>query len=266
MTADKKYYLQLAGGCNIEVVFQSYEIRHIEKRVQADFVDQYKGFFIHPKPQTIHFQITFNNSLTAVILKKIKEDTGYVLFYVRKKNNIQTYYQISPSIFETIIRNVLFEFLATGEKCIIHASASLIKDVAYIFLGQSGAGKSTIAKLNKPFYPMLADDQLILSMENNVLFAYQTPFLGKETIFERTFKKYRVGSFFFLHKSKLDFVKKEMNKEKILPGMMQQLISENKPTKKSLELLFKYVHSHNNFYNLHFSKRNKAIQKILRSF
>jgi hypothetical protein len=72
--------------------------------------------------------------------------------------------------FYNFLRWYLSEKLMDIGKYVVHASCVLGKDnSAHLFLGHSGAGKTTITKLSHPRL-VLGDDMNLVSIENNVLY------------------------------------------------------------------------------------------------
>lgn len=70
------------------------------------------------------------------------------------------------------------------DRCIIfHCTGVLNKlnQKVYLFMGKSGSGKSTIAKMigvENPVYQVLSDDRIIVSKSENVYYAYGTPWIS----------------------------------------------------------------------------------------
>jgi hypothetical protein len=58
---------------------------------------------------------------------------------------------------------------------LIHSSCAIEKDKAHIFAGQSGAGKSTAAKLSYP-RPLLSDEATLVKITSNKVTVYNSPF------------------------------------------------------------------------------------------
>jgi hypothetical protein len=58
---------------------------------------------------------------------------------------------------------------------LIHSSCAIEKDKAHIFAGQSGAGKSTAAKLSYP-RPLLSDEATLVKITSNEVIVYNSPF------------------------------------------------------------------------------------------
>jgi hypothetical protein len=77
---------------------------------------------------------------------------------------------------------LMINLLARGRGVEVHACAVIDEDgQAYLFPGQSGAGKSTIARLwNASGATILSDDRLILRLRDGQIWVYGTPWHGEE--------------------------------------------------------------------------------------
>lgn len=76
---------------------------------------------------------------------------------------------------------VLMHRLALGEGVELHALGLVDQDSSgYLFLGHSGAGKSTTARLwmRQPGVRLLSDDRIILRLQNGIYRMYGTPWHG----------------------------------------------------------------------------------------
>jgi hypothetical protein len=76
---------------------------------------------------------------------------------------------------------VMMHRLALGEGIEVHALGLVDRDASgYLFLGHSGAGKSTIAQLWKqqPGIRLLSDDRIILRKQDDKILMYGTPWHG----------------------------------------------------------------------------------------
>jgi hypothetical protein len=76
---------------------------------------------------------------------------------------------------------LIINWLARGRGAEIHA-CGLVDSLGkgHLFVGQSGAGKSTMARLweNEPGITVLSDDRIILRKKENTIWMYGTPWHG----------------------------------------------------------------------------------------
>jgi len=88
--------------------------------------------------------------------------------------------QSSESYVTGSISPIFSFFLPLFSGILLHASGVIRNDRAAVFIGASGAGKSTIVD-NSINLPILNDDQVILRKKNNFVSAYSTPLAKKTT-------------------------------------------------------------------------------------
>jgi hypothetical protein len=77
---------------------------------------------------------------------------------------------------------IMIQLLARGRGVEIHGCAVIDQDgAAYLFAGQSEAGKSTTARLwHEQQATVLSDDRVILRLRDNKVWVYGTPWHGEE--------------------------------------------------------------------------------------
>ena len=95
--------------------------------------------------------------------------------------------------------------------CLLHASAIVIDDEAFLFSAPCGGGKSTHTSLwlkylsdKKPY--ILNDDKPAIRVFSDGIYAYGTPFSGKHDISEN--KKVKLKSICFIEQSKKNEIEK----------------------------------------------------------
>lgn len=85
---------------------------------------------------------------------------------------------------------LLFAFASAPQQTLlIHASSVTAEGQGYVFLGKSGAGKSTHSKLwieNISNSELLNDDNPILRLENGALYIYGSPWSGKTPCYKNS--------------------------------------------------------------------------------
>lgn len=78
----------------------------------------------------------------------------------------------------------IYGWLVRRNSVVIHASCVVVHDVCFIFLGNSGFGKTTLARL---FYERFGkgvvfnDDRIVIQQKRRDLFVYGTPWVGRKT-------------------------------------------------------------------------------------
>src|SRR5258708_4434951 len=117
--------------------------------------------------------------------------------------------------FEIMLSNILYKLLTKKRGFGIHASAIEINRKSSIFLGKSGAGKSTISQLLSPKFRLLADDLIFIRKNQGSFFTYQTPFMERNTMIVKSPYPTLLSDVFFLHKSRSTKFVEITNKEKL---------------------------------------------------
>lgn len=102
--------------------------------------------------------------------------------------------------FHNCMRWLLFRKLLPLQKLCLHSSVVIDDERAYVFLGHSGAGKSTITQLSKP-RKHLGDDMNILSLTKEGL-TIEAALLGQAyDVAAVKGQQYRIAGFFWLQQS-----------------------------------------------------------------
>lgn len=136
----------------------------------------------------------FNKENLIFITKK---DQHWFIKY--KKINIDFNSQENDlSFISWILRFIIQRDLLSKKIIFIHCSAVNYQNQLYIFLGKSGAGKSTILS-NFPRKFQFTNDILIIENKNNFL-GYFSPF-EKDVLKNKKNKKMTIKSLFFLKKA-----------------------------------------------------------------
>ncbi|MFA6532844.1 MAG: hypothetical protein WCT22_02485 [Patescibacteria group bacterium] len=248
------------AGFNIKINFHHTQWDLLYKLKQKEIKKNLAGFINKGKPEKIDYEIAFlEASYLRFIKKKVTKRYYINLFEEVSNRKIITYYQISFVQFQVILRMII-NILLKNQGFIIHASASNIKGKALLFLGKSGAGKSTTMKFLNHKYQSLADDTVIIKKENSNYFFYQTPFIEKEAWVKKTNKRYGLGSIFFIKKAKFFKKEKISDKNKILNLLIKQLwTNDENDIKNKTAALFKYLYQSGNFFYLYLKKNSKQM-------
>lgn len=106
-------------------------------------------------------------------------------------------------LFSIALKGVFRSILKKHDGIIIHASALKKANHAFIFVGSSGKGKSTICKLLRD-WPIFSDDAVVVRRNNGVFKAFSTPWNNEDCESKRLVparKACPVKAIFFLEKS-----------------------------------------------------------------
>jgi hypothetical protein len=131
---------------------------------------------------------------------EIKEDCSYAA---------DVEYSLSSRIFSHIV--------SARKDLVFHASAIQIDDQAILFVGPSGIGKTTLAKRIIDHHvkaSFINDDKPVVSVKENVVYAYGTPWAGQEGLASNVF--YPVKAIYFLSQGELPMVKSMSDTEKVM--------------------------------------------------
>src|SRR3989344_641015 len=173
-----------------------------------DFFKQ-KMYLLQPylllSSQKYDFELTliYRNNFDTLIDKKRKKHL--IGFYEEKtSNHFISYYHISSEQLLIIVRDIIQKLLQRDKGIFVHGSAAIgkLNDKGVIFLGQSGAGKSTIINLIKSEYIAIADDIFIIKEIAGKYYIYQTPFIQKNKSGNQQNERILLSSIFILKKGK----------------------------------------------------------------
>lgn len=246
--------LEIAGFLIRINLFSSKESNSIEKYYKAKILRNFGGFITYglKKKPNATLDLLFKQNFQFLM----KGNTKYFFINFFKKkggHKYEAYYHLSIDQLKIVLRNILQELLILNKGMIIHASASLMDNKAIIFLGNSGAGKSTITKLLNPEFSFLADDNIILKKEVDKYYCYQTPFIEKNVLIEKRPTKYPIRGFFFLYKGKECAVKLIEKKQIAAKLISKQLLSEQEVLNRQIKNLLDLVATYDSFFKLEFN-------------
>lgn len=125
----------------------------------------------------------------------------------------------TPELAEYMLAgNTFYRTLLNYQGCVLHASAVVVDNEAYLFSAPCGTGKSTHTSLwlrylaNKKPY-ILNDDKPAIRIMGDGIYAYGTPFSGKHDI--NVDKKVKLKAICFLEQAKNNSIRKVEPKEAI---------------------------------------------------
>lgn len=263
------FFLNIAGF-TIEIRLERTEKTLEFLKVKKFIYTFYKGFLIHSDDNrflTPHYRIVISYDKNPNFLYKFKNKEKFVhLYQIESGNILRTYYYISLSQFNFILMDVL-QNLFTSKNCfMLHGSAALVSDGAYVFLGKEGAGKSTIVKFLHAQFPALADDSFIIKFEQNYYYLYQSPFIDKEYWIKKGHGRYLLKKVFFLKKSTNFSVKRVYDRAVILDKLLNQFYfgwMDKDYLNKQLLILTNFCSNFNNFNILYFAKNKIKIINLI---
>lgn len=260
----QKLYFQVAGSL-IEINFHKAQSSHREKIFKKMMQTHFKGFITQINKKQPDYTINFIEQNHFELLKKKGTNKHFInIAEYFTHNTLTSYYHISISQFQFILRNVIQILLTENNGFILHGSACVINRKACLFTGSSGAGKSTVIKLLKNHYQALADDSIIIRKIGSKFYLYQIPITEKEWWVEKGSAKYPLEKIFFLRQANIFRIDGMKDKDKILKDMLKQFwTNDGIYAKKQMRTLFAFVSHFHNFYTLSFRKEKNGLMKLL---
>lgn len=224
------------------------------KKTKIEMIDNFKNDltlylkpFIITKPSRYDFKIDVSPEYKLHEILKIDSNKAYVLaFRTSSTSKITTFYQLGIYEFEYILQGVISHLLNKKNGLSIHGSAVLRGGKADLFVGQSGAGKSTISNILAKNYPKLSDDASYVNWNGKDFYFHNGPEVGKKWNLKPD--RYLLGNIYFLKKSKTFKIRK-IDKNLAFQLLLSSAISTSKTAvKKQMDFIAKF----NNMYYLYF--------------
>ncbi len=186
------YRIQIADIC-CELRIKNSEMANlIAMRYEGFFTEHTPDFIMDVDVKNLRELISKDFSESSgspddVIVKAVKTDTGY---WIKRYDNpfeakvnlqtgqVQTKLVLNEYCFDSFLR-IFYSFMLLERKgFLIHASAIIQDNGGYAFFGESGSGKTTIARLSKP-ESVLTDELAIITQNSGDQRVYGTPFWGE---------------------------------------------------------------------------------------
>ena len=109
---------------------------------------------------------------------------------------------IANSAFENLFRVIVAYQLLSRGGMVLHSAGLAEEERAWLFIGRSGAGKSTISRLGeKTGLTILSDDMNAIVLQDDVYMTEQLPFAGEHGQTALTRGKFPVQAVYYLQKS-----------------------------------------------------------------
>lgn len=255
-------YLKVAG-LTIKLVFFPIDNIHLRETFVESVKRDFAGFISKKSSPDTALTIEFREGIDVEIIFRKQEKTYYYeTIRFEGKNTVVSYYRIGPALFSFVLKQLLLRVLGDHDCFMLHTSSVLIDGKAFLFMANSGGGKSTIMKFLTHKYQSLADDSVIIRRENSRFYLYQTPMVEKEWWIKKTSDRYEIGGLYFINKAKF-FEEREIatGSEKLMK-LMNQLLVSDLPSKKPVKHLMKFVREFPGIRNLYFAKDREKLLKF----
>lgn len=259
------YYFNIANFC-FSIRFHNTEWIYLKEKLKNEVLSYLKNFEVKENPGKIHYQIDFIWEEKVIYLYLKKDTESYIRLYRRiRKNKIVCSYRLGVAQFQLLISNILSGLLTDNNGVLLHASAALVNKRADVFLGESGAGKSTVVTLLHHQFPALADDSVIIRKKGKRLCFYQTPFMEKGQRIDKSSRKYDLGKIYFLRKSNSFKMIKLIHKNHIMKqfARLSNMYYKKKLIAQQIKNIFELVNAFDNFYILDFNNEPHKLVKFM---
>jgi hypothetical protein len=227
MIKGKRIYLSV---CGFKALFILKEVdHHFPSYKFLEMINKdYSEFVSNPFERPDLTFIIDTKDATHLEIKKNKNNLDGYFFHMFSVNpKIRRIYlnnPVGPVEFEFMLGNMIIKYLLPYHKGFsIHGSAVVFNNKAYMFVGKSGAGKSTTVQMLKSSYNILSDSNIIISKQKNKFYAYETINHDKNWNFKRLNKGYLIDKVLFVKKSEKCSIEKITNKKKLLKKMTGQI-------------------------------------------
>lgn len=144
---------------------------------------------------------------------------------------------------------------------LVHSSCVAHNDKAYVFAGQSGAGKSTVARLSNP-RPILSDEATLVKIDDNGITIFDSPFRSELTT-PSVHQSCELSSIYLLVQS-MDVKTTPIKKSDAMLGLMDKIFywhHDHSETTKLLKMCKQLVEQVP-VYKMHFQK-NDAFWELI---
>ncbi len=268
----KPIYVSIAN-VTIEIFFHK-NIRLFYTESLIQMVHDYLSPFIIMRPSTkkILWRIIFTKQEPLdiwEIAKTRKNTTKYFRFFYEKRRN--TYYvNYNVSIFQLLLllKKLIEEiFYQNGSGLFLHASSCTFRNHTFLFMGRSGAGKSTIVQLfNYAGGTAMSDDTSIITRMDKRIYYFQAPFVETNYVIKKDMIPRKIRAVFFLKKARENKIKEINGKLYIFKRLSKQPFTRRGLTKGQIKLLTEFVRTHRFYYFSFTDKKDQFKRFVLKPF
>lgn len=259
-------YLKIAGY-SITIICSPSEYLQARKKFIKDIKYYCQGFIILNPPKKIHLAIHVSEHPHFVYSKNSQNKVvHFIKIGEEKKSSYNTYYYIGIPLFIHLLGNILSKLIMKDGGFFLHAAANQKRQIAYLFTGPSGTGKSTITTLIHPEFPSIADDCVIIKKESGNYYLYQIPLIEKAQYRKKSSKRLKIGSVFFLRKKKFFKIEKINKKQEILTMISSQLWTEKDNLNSQVNNFISFVQNTKSFNYLSFALNRKNTIQLIASY
>lgn len=266
LTNNDYLYLNIAGFY-IQLHFSPLDNEFLQNTFKNNILRICQNFALTQKPRVIDYYIDIVYKLNLGFHQRKTHKKLFINLYEQiSENKIIVFYHVSNFQFQLILRNILQELLLRGNGFFLHSSAIKIENKVNLFLGMSGAGKSTIITLLRSDYIAMGDDNVIIKKEEGDYYFYQTPFMEKEWWVVKNPNRNIIENIYFLRKANFFKTYRMDDKDEILRLFIKQIwCRDAEEIKSQMKSVFNFIHVFNNFYYLFFGKDKEQLNLLIRN-
>lgn len=272
MNIKNGFYLKIAGFV-LKIVFvkgTEFNYKYVAE-IKKHILSLFGPFVLHKKTKKVDYSIKFisqEDSEEGIEEKQsivIKNNRYIKLFSENKKQKeVTSPYSLAFTNLGLIIKFIFVKLLKKNHSFYIHTSAALLnKKTALLFLGKSGAGKSTILKLVQNELTPICDDMGFIKKEKNTYYLYETPYQEKNQ-YPKDNGRFNIGLIFIIKKSHYFKIEKVPNAN--LPQIVKTMMDQTVINKNKQDIFDFIVKHRKDFYYLYFSNKDENLVKKLLAF
>jgi ATPase subunit of ABC transporter with duplicated ATPase domains len=194
----EKYFLFLAGY-TIELLFIKKQYFNINNFSRKNFKQFFEHYLTSKRSKKVDFRIIVSDTAETKI-NYAKKSVYMKLYEKTTDNEIVVHPSLNIFQIQIVVADIIKKLFANSSSLVLHSSAVLIKDKAYLFLGDNCAGKSTIVTMLKKKFLPLSDDVSFIRRKKEKYYYYQTPYQERNKYKIRK-TSIKLGKIFFLKKS-----------------------------------------------------------------
>ncbi len=229
-------------------------------------------------------RIKHNKKDDCFIIEVVRKKKTKHYSFILKKNDILISNFLIGKLYrkdlDFLLRVFINFLLLERQVFFFHASSLLLNKNGFVFMGESGAGKSTILKLalKKKNISPLSDDTIILYYKKNNFYIYPSIF-DKQLVNKKITRLIKVKTIFFIKKSQKTKIDNLNFREKLRFIKKNLLISEYLSTLKKkdpylfnffnkskiycyLDIFLRTLVKKEKIFNLNFEKNNNFLKLL----
>lgn len=242
-------------GFNLKFVIPQNGVKWQRQAVQV-FEKNFKGFLVRFPPNKIDITVQFHSCEEKTPLG----NTGVFNYLIPTANSSLEKKKFGSLLREIIMTAMLLLTEKDGGIC-IHSSSVYAGSKAILFVGNSGAGKSTICQLLPPRFSQLTDDTTFIMHKRGWYTSPLPIFEKKHPLKDRSNSPlYRVEAVFFLRQSKLNRITPLKKDSAAFALIMDNIFYMG--SSRQIEGIHSLIRSPIPFYTLEFEKEKTIGRQI----